>query len=227
MKITSIEAIHVVNKKYFGEDERVMGAKGKPESMAGQLKECDLKITFSLPYNVTKNVLSSAYHKCTTPFTEAIEMKIGSLVEANQMEPRIQQPQRFAVLVPLLRGAVLKKPPLEYLNLSGHNFVHYTIEMPGAIWPSMEPFTWRIRIKVSQCEDKIECVSVSSAAVDLPRLRESVDDIRTWLGKFWPQRVMRLLKSTEERPLYQSATITSEQAPFADRTASTVYVTPS
>jgi len=170
-----------VNKRYFQEDERITSPSGQQMSLYGKLKEADLKVTLTLPYAVSKNQLSSYICRCTGFFSEDMEVKIGYLTDMSTMEPKLQEPQKYCVLVPLLRGYLFRKPALDYFNTTEHDWVHFTLCFPGAVWPTMKPINWRIRIKVSQLEDKIECVSVSSNAVDVTRMKESWFNVGCWL----------------------------------------------
>jgi len=184
LAVTSIEAIHVVNKKYFGDTEKVVTLTGSEMNVAGKLKECDLKLTLTLPFSVSKHHLSSLYRKRTALATEDIELTIGCHSE-DTTEPKYAEPIKFSVVVPLLRGYVLRKPLLDYVDTTGHQFIHYTVEIPGIGWPTMNQFTWRIRIKVSQLEDRIECVSVSSSPLDIPRVKEATNHLSGWIKDKW------------------------------------------
>jgi len=192
LHVSTIESIHIVNKRYFQEDERITCPGKEPMSLYGKLKEADLKVTFTLPYAVPKNQLSSYICRCTGFFSEDLNVKIGYITDMTTMEPKLQEPQRFSILVPLLRGYFFKKPALDYINVSEHEWVHFTLCFAGALWPSMKPTCWRIRIKVSQLEDRIECVSVSSNPVDVPRMREGWGNLTCWL-KDLPQKLAPFL----------------------------------
>lgn len=183
LNVSSIESIHIVNKRYFQEDERITTPTGTL-NLYGKLKEADLKITFTLPFTVNRNQLSAFFCRCTGLLSEDICVKIGTTIEMNAPEPRLQEPQKFSVLVPLLRGYLHSKPIVDRLVAWGdHEFVHFTLSLPGIIWPSMKFTTWRIRIKVNQMEDRIECVSVSDSAVDMERVKETSTYMTNLLGK--------------------------------------------
>jgi len=182
--VSSIEAIHIVNKKYFQEDEKITTSTGTPLNLYGKLKEADLKVTFSLPYAVSKDKLSTSFRNCTGMFSEDIDVKVGYTSDLGAPEPRLQDPQKFSILVPLLRGYQYRKPIADYVNLREQDFTHYTLSFCGATWPSMTTTTWRIRLKVSQMQDRIECVSVSSSLVDMPRVKETSSNLACWVSGF-------------------------------------------
>jgi len=183
--VSSIEAIHIVDKKYFQEDEKITTSAGTPLNLYGKLKEADLKVTFSLPYAVSKDKMSTFFRQCTGLFSEDIDVKVGYTSDLGAPEPRLQDPQKFSILVPLLRGYQYRKPIADYVNLlSEEEFIHFTLNLCGATWPSMTPTTWRIRLKVSQMQDRIECVSVSSSLVDMPRMKETSSNLACWVSGF-------------------------------------------
>jgi len=203
LHVSTIESIHIVNKRYYQEEDRSNCPYA--QGLCGKLKEADLKVTFTLPYAVSKSQLSSYIQRCTGLFSEDIDVKIGCLTDMTTMEPKLQEPQKFSVLIPLIRGMMFRKPMFDYISTSQCDWVHFTLEFPGAVWPTMKPATWRIRIKVCQMEDKIECVSVSSSPLDVTRMKESWFNVGSWL-KDLPRKLSPFLpfnRSALGYPSYQ------------------------
>jgi len=182
--VSSIERVEIYNKEYFQEDVQVhVGpyyAKQR-RSIQGVLKNFDLKITFTMPYDFQPEDLSVEVAKSRTLISDEILVRLGAVDASRDQLTASSQVQQHTIIIPV-ETSIVDPPTLDKFlsrrqHEQNHFFHHYTICVEGVRWPSSAKCMWRIRSKVNYTTSEVEIVSVTDDFIDKER-------IRTSFGKF-------------------------------------------
>jgi len=129
LRVLSIDEITIINKANL-EENKQMNVDGKFINVKGALFNADLQITFSIPYQIDEKVIAANISQSVSLVTNDVFIELFYLSESKGDHIITEEPKKFNLLVPLLRGFPEKKSLLDKFGPSDNHTVHHTVMIP-------------------------------------------------------------------------------------------------
>jgi len=145
-----------------------------------------LSITVMVPFIIREDQITArVVHKNDFSFiSHVIDVELFQICSNSEIAviPTEIPTHLFCIVLPLYITQP-KTPLLDRVNLSGIPIVHHTLSINGTILPLRQDCTWRLRFKENMAENCLECVSVTTNFIDLPRVKEGVSTFVGFLSE--------------------------------------------
>ena len=203
---------------------------------AGLLKKVTAVIRIRSPVSIDPRCLIVRLDRSTTIASRSTTVRIGMIDTMGTISSHKCGDQYLDVLQPYLTNAIsvlptytirvpiinnqliqpAQMPLVDRIPTKDHYVLHYTISVPGRIWPGGRATTdFRIRTKIIQTLGFAEIISISDSFVDTPRLEEAWSNFKEW--------VRRACKCSHGQPTDQHSIETPPENPAAELTSDHEY----
>lgn len=183
---------------YFEPDAPMVRIGEREMQPVGLIKSVAAQIVFRSPVHIDPRCLIAKTPRFTSLTTRETRVELGIMDTTGEISQSstgnaVDLHQFFAgsdnyqysVRVPLIHCRLVRPeqmPPVDRIETKDHHVLHYTITIPGVVWPSMRRTEYYIRIKVIQTLPLAEVISISSSILDSQRIEEACSNFCDWVA---------------------------------------------
>ena len=168
---------------------------------AGMLKNVTAKITFLSPVLLDPRCLIAKLPRSTTVASRTTRVEIGVMDTTGEMarhstgnwvdlhqfyvQSGTFSQHQYSVEVPLIFSRLIQPsqmPLVDRIETKKHYVMHYTLNVPGRIWPGHREIDYKIRIKLVQTLPLAQVVSISTSFIDTKRFEEAWGNFKDWVS---------------------------------------------